>query len=339
MVHAAFAALFLSFAPTLATRVPQAPAAPAAAPLAPAIDGSWWQVAGNPDLGKLTDEKQQPVDFAVWQAADGTWQLWSCIRGTKCGGATRLFHRWEGRHITDADWKPMGIAMQADPALGETPGGLQAPHVFQWNGAFYMVYGDWRRICLLTSKDGKTFHRALNERGQPDLFTGPYDNTRDPMVLRIGALFHCYYMGSKAGEKYVSAVFCRTSADLGHWSEPMLVSAGGASSPFNLPGDAECPFVLEKDGWFYLFRNQLYGDPGINTQYASPNPLGFGVGDDRYRLNLLPVAAPEIVLHKGQYYIAALNPKLDGIRIAKLRWQKNATLIPPIPIPVPAAGK
>jgi len=47
--------------------------------LVPDIDGQWWTVAGNPDLGPLTSPKQQPVDFGVWQAADGTWQLWSCI--------------------------------------------------------------------------------------------------------------------------------------------------------------------------------------------------------------------------------------------------------------------
>ena len=29
----------------------------------PVIDGPWWQVAGNPDLGEYTREKQQPVDF------------------------------------------------------------------------------------------------------------------------------------------------------------------------------------------------------------------------------------------------------------------------------------
>jgi len=33
------------------------------------------------------------------------------------------------------------------------------------------------------------------------------------------------------------------------------------------------------------------------------------------------VAAPEIILHEGQYYLAALNEgALDGIRIAKLKW-------------------
>lgn len=291
----------------------------------PEVDGDWWPVAGNPDLGELTGDKQQPVDFAIWQATDGTWQIWSCIRHTRCGGHTRLFHRWEGKRITDSHWQPKGIAMQAEPALGECAGGLQAPYVFKEKGRFYMVYGDWERICLAGSTDGKTFARVLNSRGQPDLFAGPYENSRDPMLLKLNGLFYCYYMGHKTGAQFQSAIFCRTSEDLREWSEPILVSAGGQATAHTnwFGGDAECPFVLQKDGRFYLFRNQLYGLNNLNTQYASPNPLNFGVGHDRYRVGTLPVAAPEIVLHKGQWYVAALNPTLDGIRIARLRWAKR----------------
>ena len=296
-----------------------------AATLVPQIEGEWWPVAGNPDLGQYTSEKQQPVDFAIWQAADGTWQLWSCIRGTRCGGQTRLFHRWEGRRLTDGHWQPMGVAMQADPALGETEGGLQAPYVFKEKERYYMVYGDWRRICLAASKDGKTFTRVLNEYGQPALFSGPYDNTRDPMMIKRGDLYYCYYMGHKKGAAYQSAVFCRTSDDLKHWSEAMMVAAGGkaASETPWFGGDAECPFVVPKDGTFYLFRTQRYGRDNLSTQYASRNPLCFGVGNDRYRIGTLPVAAPEIICHKGHWYIAALNPALDGVRLARLRWVRH----------------
>ena len=35
--------------------------------LMPQLDGEWWQVAGDPDLGKYSNPKQQPVDFAIWQ--------------------------------------------------------------------------------------------------------------------------------------------------------------------------------------------------------------------------------------------------------------------------------
>ena len=72
--------------PTLLVISLAVPTVPAAEPRLPTIDGSWWQVAGDPDLGKYTSERQQPVDFAIWQAADGYWQIWSCIRHTKCGG-------------------------------------------------------------------------------------------------------------------------------------------------------------------------------------------------------------------------------------------------------------
>ena len=54
-------------------------------------------------------------------------QLWSCIRGTAVGGNSRLFYHWQGKNLTDPDWTPEGVAMQADPSLGETAGGIQAP--------------------------------------------------------------------------------------------------------------------------------------------------------------------------------------------------------------------
>ncbi len=292
----------------------------------PEIAGRWWPVAGNPDLGEYTSDRQQPVDFGIWQAADGTWQIWSCIRGTKCGGNTRLFHRWEGKRLTDADWKPMGIAMEADPDLGERVGGLQAPHVIREHGKYLMFYGDWGRICLAESSDGKQFRRVLNERGQPDLFSGPYDNTRDPMVMRHAGKYYCYYMGHKKDAEIQSAIFCRTSRDLRSWSEPVMVSGGGSPATQDrwYGGDAECPFVLARGGAFYLFRNQRYGPKNLNTQYRSQDPLDFGVDDDSKMIGTLPVAAPEIVLHDGAYYIAALKPELNGIRIVRLKWVSSA---------------
>lgn len=295
----------------------------AEAPLMPQIDGEWWPVAGNPDLGALTGEKQEPVDFGIWQAADGTWQIWSCIRGTKLEGKQRLLHRWEGKRITDSHWKPMGIAMQADTTLGEEPGGLQAPYVFKEQGVYHMFYGDWNRICHATSADGKTFTRLLNDRGQPDLFSGPNDNTRDPMVIKTGELYYGYYCAHKKGATPEAAAYVRTSSDLRNWSESMMVAGGGIAAKQALwwGGAAECPFVVQKDGLFYLFLTQNYGAKDLTTIYASPNPMSFGVDDDRWRVGSLAVCAPEIFQFEGQWYIAALNhPKLNGIRIARLKW-------------------
>ena len=299
----------------------------------PVIDSEWWDITNQPDLGELSGgNRQQPVDFAVWKAKDGTWQLWSCIRGTKAGGTGRLFYRWEGKSLTDTNWEPMGIAMQADTLLGETEGGLQAPHVIEENGVYYMFYGDYHRICLAKSDDGKTFNRVINESGSPALFSGPLTQTRDPMVLKIDDTYYCYYCdhtNDNGTFEPQGLICCRTSKDLKTWSEPVIVSRGGSvlEQCDWYAGDTECPFVVKIEDQYILFRNQLYGRYSLNTQYSSPNPLDFGDNHDDYMIGQLHVAAPEIVRDGDQYYIVALKRKLDGMRIAKLKFVKEKVVI------------
>lgn len=296
-------------------------------PLVPQIDGEWWRVASNPDLGELSTERQQPVDFGIWQAADGTWQLWSCIRHTAETGKTRLFHRWEGKNLTDTDWTSMGVTMRADTALGEEAGGMQAPYVLQYEGEYLMFYGDWNRICLAKSQDGKTFERVIRN-GSPAIFGDPAEkNTRDAMVIRMDDLWYCYYT---AHPNDIGAVYLRTSPDLNTWSDSEIVAFGGQAGN-NKFWYAECPFVVQHpNGLFFHFRTQAYGkglaNKGQNVQqtsvYRSPDPADFGVEDDKYFIGTLPVAAPEIFQFQDQWYIAALTPDLDGIRITKLKWTR-----------------
>lgn len=287
----------------------------------PRISGKWTEIAGDPELGSLTTPKQQPVDFAVWQAADGTWQLWSCIRGTKSPGKTRLFHAWESPELTRANWKPKGIAMEADAKYGETPGGLQAPHVISISGLSHMFYGDWENICVATSVDGKDFARRLDAKGQAGMFTeGVGNNTRDAMVINIKGKWHCYYTAypNKQG-----AVYCRTSTDTREWSESTVVAFGGAAGTD--PFSAECPFVVElTPGEFYLFRTQKYGTNAITRIYHSHDPMHFGINEDpKHLVGSLPIAAPELILHDKRWYMAALKPSLKGIQLAAIEWVKK----------------
>ncbi len=295
--------------------------------LVPVVDGPWWQIAGDPDLGEYTTPQQQPVDFGIWQAADGTWQLWSCIRQTACGRYTRLFYRWEGQSLTDSDWKPMGIAMEGKPELGEAEGGLQAPHVVRYQGLYHMAYGDWFNICFATSQDGKTFERVIQPNGKTGVFTeGMGYNTRDAMLIQIDGLWHCYYTASPEGKGYA---YCRTSPDLKTWSHSCVVSYGGIAGPG--PWNNECPHVVEVEpGLFYFFRNQYYGERARNWVYASRNPLNFGVDDDRLLVRSWHVAAPEIIHHEGQYYVASLMDSLKGIKLARLKWIKVANRGSPV---------
>lgn len=288
--------------------------------LMPQIDGEWWEIAGNPELGKYQTDRQQPLDFGIWQAVDGTWQLWSCVRRTKCGGRNRLFFRWQGEHLTDSDWKPMGIAIEADPNLGETIGGLQAPFVYKHKGEYFMFYGDWVNICMAKSWDGKTFARILQADNLAGMFTeGHRASTRDPMVMAFKNTFYIYYTGVPHKE---GAIYCRTSKDLYHWSESKIVSCGGRGGKG--PSDAECPFViyLPEEYSFYLFRAHpsKKADKYETTIYRSPNPLDFGIDDDRYIIGTLPFEVVRIIFFDRQYYIAAMKSDYTGIRMARLKW-------------------
>jgi hypothetical protein len=286
----------------------------------PHVIGDWWPIAGNPDLGEFQTERQQPLDFGIWQAADGTWQLWSCVRRTGCGGRGRLFYGWDGARLTDRFWRPTGIRMMADPGLGETEGGLQAPYVFREADVYYMFYGDWINICLAESRDGKTFTRRLNARGQSSLFAEKVGtSTRDPMVMTHGGLYYIYYTAVPEGE---GGIYCRTSADLETWSASAIVSAGGSAG--RGPSDAECPFVVyhPEDEAFYLFR--AHPDPRAGeyrtSVYRSSSPMDFGVGSDACLVGSMPFEVVRIIEDAGAFFISALNSDYTGIRLARMEW-------------------
>lgn len=284
----------------------------------PRISGEWWQIASSPDLGELSAERQQVVDFAIWRAADGSWQLWSCIRNTKEAGKGRLLHRWEGATLGQPNWQPMGIAMRANPAIGETAGGLQAPYVVRRDGKFLMFYGDWANICSQEGTDGKTFARRLDRNGRPQLFGGSEEaNVRDPMLFRLGDEWVCYYTAHPGNQ---GAVYARRSRDLKTWGEEIKVAPAGPDAP-DARYAAECPFVVEPyPGEFLLFETQVYGRNARTTVRHSRNALNFSPAPGANNVVCtLPIAAPEIFQHEGTWYIAALRG-LKGIQLAKLAW-------------------
>jgi hypothetical protein len=146
------------------------------------------------------------------------------------------------------------------------------------------------------------------------------------MLIQIDGLWHCYYTASPRPRGYA---YCRTSPDLKTWSHSSVVSYGGKPGPG--PWNNECPHVVEVEpGQFYFFRNEYYGQRARNWVYRSGNPLNFGIDDDSLIVRSWRVAAPEIILHEGQYYIASLMDSLKGIKIARLKWLKLPELGEPV---------
>jgi hypothetical protein len=233
----------LQFRPAAAVQVASSPS--------PRMAGDWVRIAGPPVLGLLATEKQEVVDFAIWEALDGRWQAWSCIRHTAEAGATRLFHRWQGASPLTSDWQPMGVAMRADPAFGERLGSMQAPYVVCHDGVYLMFYSSGGRTFVARSEDGKTFarHRLRGDGfGVFDSFSQGEENVvggggRDIMLLREPNRWIGYYTANPDG---VGRVYARTSPDLLTWDEPRVVSWGGESGTNFY--SAECPWVYRLPG-------------------------------------------------------------------------------------------
>jgi len=297
-------------------------------PYIPKITSNFWHISNNPDLGEITTDRQEVVDHTIFQSRNGKWHLWACIRGTKVG---RLLFRWEGESLESEYWEPKGIAMRADKTYGESIDDwngeewIQAPYVFIDNNRYYMVYGGHStetgecQICLAYSLDGgRTFQRYRNRQGYSRIFIGPGE-ARDPMIIKVDNLYYCYYAGGNLKDKGTCKVYCRTSPDLIHWSVEIPVCWGGSAG--NGPWSAECPFVVFKDGYYYLFRTSRYQFPSLTHVYRSDDPLDFGLDTDAKKITTLQVAAPEIIQTEEGYFISTVEDLKGGVQLAKLGWE------------------
>jgi beta-xylosidase len=293
------------------------------APEVPEIAGSWQRLAAPPQLEQYHKPGVQAVDFTLYPAADGTWQLISCVRGTAYPGAGRLLYRWEGKRLTDSDWAPKGIFRTADVRLGHAEGKIQAPHCVKHDGKYYLFYSSSGAHCLV-GEDGKAFTDHKAHDGQMKFFDMP----RDLMIfnnLDRDGLWYAYFTDiapGKYAERKNHTVGARTARRLeGPWSAQKIDV--GVVSP--TPADAytfvfaESPFVLFRNGWYYRFEQM--------NVLASRNPRAWQ-GPILATLtgnNPRALLAPEIVTHDGRDYIAGSCYSKDkaGIYLAAINWRKQ----------------
>jgi len=282
--------------PVATTRVP-----------VPRIKGTYWQIAPHSPSGYRWDngDRDNACDFSIWQAADGTWQLVSCIRSTKSPGKTRLFYRWEGKRITDSLWTAKGIFAEADPNAPycEVRGRMQAPQVFRMNGKYYMIYNS-AGAHLMASDDGKTFRRTPNATGKYQLFKcgrdiGLLDNRA------VDGRWYAYWVDNKPGMHLTRS----TGKDLlGTWED---------RGHLYHPGFFESPFVQPYRGRYYLFVP--------NYVVVSDDPTDF----DKPVLTFMEDAknvskAAAEILHDpkaDKWYISGYG---KGIYVAEFEWRAPA---------------
>jgi hypothetical protein len=297
-----------------------APAMAANAPT-PRLARPWIRLAAPPVLERHAKPGAQAVDFTIFQAGDGTWQLVSCIRGTAVPGGGRLLYRWESARLTDADWTPKGIFREADPALGHREGSLQAPHCVRDGDRWWMFCNSNGARCL-TSGDGRTFAWATGDGGSGKFF----DMARDVMLLDhrpVDGRWYAFFTDIQPGrypQRKDHTVCVRTAERLdGVWSQKAdvgVLTAPEAIDPRYAFAEAESPFVLARKGWYYRWEQM---DVHLSATLAPWTAAG--------RVELVPgdrhaYLSPEVVECDGTTYLAAYSYSdgRSGIYLAALAW-------------------
>jgi hypothetical protein len=324
--------------------------------LRPVLDGDWWLIAPSPDLtglvpgarehearwraGEKRAEHNAPVDHHAFRGRDGKWHLWGCVRATVVG---RVLYHWDADALTDTPWRDTRELIRCSTEAGECIndyGGqewLQSPYFVAEDGTHYMFYGGHRsgaavngvdldptdpnrafQICLMTSTDARTWTRHDDGGGHSRVFLGP-GATRDPCLIKIDGVWHMYYVGFEGDGKQNHGFCLRTSKDLVNWSDWKCVHRDVSFGRIHT--SCECPHVVYREGYFYLFRTVDYYRAETHV-FRSDDPTDFGIGDarDKY-VGPFPAAAPEIYAVGGQEYVSSNhNPPL-GTQMCRLRWE------------------
>ncbi|MGH8794830.1 MAG: family 43 glycosylhydrolase, partial [Stackebrandtia sp.] len=268
----------------------------------------------SPDGGP----KRYLNDHCTIRAADGAWHLFSIIGDTAPPGQVPDSAVEDNiAHATAPDlngpWTTQPHALTTDPNYhGEDH--LWAPHVIEHDGVYYMFYsaggagGEGWAVNLATSTDLSDWTRSQD---------GPLfrhgSAARDPMVLRVGDEWVMYYTEVDDARHHIVAA--RTSPNLYDWSEPRAVYTDAITDE-NV-SVTESPFVVERDGWWYLFIGTRNGYVGADV-FASQDPFAFRL--EGYAGHV-PAHCAEVVHDGENWWVTAAGWFQDGLHLGALEWR------------------
>jgi beta-fructofuranosidase len=232
-------------------------------------------------------------------------------------------------------WTKQPFALSADPHAGEHH--LWAPHVVEHDGRHWMLYcaGGERpeayRLHLATSDDDCwTWER---HPANPVVVDG-YE-ARDPMVLRVDGRWLLYYTATLDPWGGPHVVVAAESDDLVRWTGRHVVYEDPLSGTG--AGPTESPFVVQRDGTFYLFLGPDYGELMAALQddgrygrraraayrrtrvLASADPLSFRPEDEVASIS--SHAAEVVVDEGGRWWVSHCGWGEGGVHLAPLTWR------------------
>lgn len=202
-----------------------------------------------------------------------------------------------------------------------------APCVIERDGLYYMFYGPSPTKLAVSFDSGDWFGQEISVEGLP-----PMACHRDHFVLQTGENEYIMYAVGVKDRK--SSVCCMTSPDLLHWQFKGYALTSGEDAPLNPSwGAFESPYVVEKDGMYYLFIT--YTDCSKSTYhdtlvFASETPFSFGEynggNGGAVPITKLRCHAPEIIKENDKYFITTCGWRRSSftkgkVKIAELKWK------------------
>jgi predicted GH43/DUF377 family glycosyl hydrolase len=288
----------------------------------------------DPLAGKYAEPGGYTVDHAIIKK-DGLWHL-IYIRGIAATNWPEypLSNFGHGVSHDLVNWQIKKPVLETAGSGFDTYQ-VWAPHIIKHNGKYWIFYAGvndsaTQAICMATSEDLYHWERYKDNPVFTSLPWGYWDSTRwsdcrDPMVLKEGDTFYCYYTAARmvpGTDKVENCLGIASSKDLLDWKDE-----GFRRLEYTLTTPPESPFVVKHSGKFYLFyTNYKYGIVYVK----SPDPLhGWKENPDDPQSILEGVSATEIFEENGKWYITLISHMKNGLHFLEIRelvWNEDGTV-------------
>lgn len=281
----------------------------------PYISGEWKPLFRPQIFGNYIN------DHSLIKASDGKWHLFGITSFTCQPCDERYFAHAVGESL-DCEMT------EFKPVINK--GTLAwAPGVIEKDGYYYMFYGPSPTSLAVSPDMYEWFGTNIFMKNEPIM--GAH---RDHFVLKLSDDSYLMYVVGIHERR--GAVSCFSSSDLQTWSFEGFALTSGENAPLKPAwGAMESPFVVKKDGKYYLFvtYTDCKKDNYCNTMvFCSEDPKNFGVYDGengKRPITFLNVHAPEIIEENGRCYITTCgwrgypNPFEGSVSIAPLDWKEE----------------
>ena len=279
----------------------------------PRISGEW-QVLFKPEKnGNYVN------DHSVVIGSDGKWHLYGITSFEGVPSQERYFVHGVGDSLLEP-FTEVGRTIDRGTLAW-------APSVINKDGNYYMFYGPSPTSLAVSFDMYEWYGTNVYLKNEP--LMGAH---RDHFVIKISDDQYLMYVVGVYNKR--GAVSCFSSSDLINWNFEGYALSSGEKAPLTPAwGAFESPFVVKKDGLYYLFITYTdcaadnYNDTLV---FCSEDPKHFGEYNGgcggAMPITKLYAHAAEVLEENGEFYITACGwnkrtiPIKGAVAIARLEW-------------------